>query len=1038
MNPSRRPTTHYAGAVLLTLACTAAALLASVAPAVAETFSNATTITMPDPDCTGPHKANPYPSNISVSGLTGTVSDVNVTLNGVTHAFQGDIEVLLASPVSGRNLTVLSDAGTGALNNASLTFDDSAASMAPQNVAWAPGTYKPSNYTELSGADPFPAPAPTPSSFSTLDEAFDGIAPNGTWSLYVLDDACPDAGSISGGWTLTITTVSGAGTSTSVTSSLNPSRTGQSVTFTATVTSAGNPVTTGTVTFKDGATILAANQALNGSGQATFTTNSLAEGNHVITATYNGTASFNTSSGTVDQRVDNNSTVTGDQYCNPGPIAINDNGPATPYPSNIFVSGAPTSLGKVTVTLKNISHTFAGDIEALLVGPAGQNLVIASDASTQPVSNVTVTFDDAASSQLPVTAAWAPAGSTISAKPTNHTELVADTFPAPAPPPSAATTLDTFNATNANGTWSLYVKDDGAPDIGSIAGGWCLNLTGDTTPPTVTINQAAGQAGTTGVAPINFTATFSEAVTGFTGSDVVFTGSTAGGTKTATVTGGPTIYNVEVTGMTTPGTVVASIPAGAAVDLGGNANTASTSTDNSVTWNPTTFSIDDITRAEGDAGTQVFSFTITRSGDTSAAASVDWSTLDGSAVAPSDYTAVGNTTVNFAVGETTKPALVTVNGDTTVEANDGFSVKLANPVGGTIADDTGVGRITNDDAASFSVGDATVTEGDAGTILATFTVTRSGDTGDAATVQWRTLDVHATGGSDFVAVGPTTLSFAAGDVSETVTVTVNGDMAVEPTEDFYVRLSDPTGGHTIADATGVGTITNDDFYGANSFSITDATVAEGNSATTAATFTVSRSGDISKAASVEVFTVSGTATAGVDYVAVAPTTVTFAAGQSSMPVSVTVNGDTVVEANETFTVRLGSVVGATIADGSGLGRITNDDTTTFSVDDVTVVEGDTGSSVATFTVTRSGAKGGTATVQWSTANGTATAASGDYVGVGATTLTFGPGETTKSVLVTVNGDTTTEANETFQVVLTSPVGASLGDGSGLGRITNDD
>ena len=78
--------------------------------------------------------------------------------------------------------------------------------------------------------------------------------------------------------------------------------------------------------------------------------------------------------------------------------------------------------------------------------------------------------------------------------------------------------------------------------------------------------------------------TFSEAVTGFTGSDVSFAGGTAGGTLSAAVTGGPTVYNVAVTGMTQRGTVVATIPAGGAQDAAANTNTASTSTDTTVTW----------------------------------------------------------------------------------------------------------------------------------------------------------------------------------------------------------------------------------------------------------------------------------------------------------------------------------------------------------------------------------------------------------------------------------------------------------------------
>lgn len=573
----------------LIVGCATLAVLAGVTPAQAVAFSNSAPITMPDPNCSDPDTATPYPSNIVVSGLSGTVSDVNVTLSGVTHAFQGDIEVLLVSPAGGtKNLVLLSDAGTGSFSSASITFDDSAGSQPPQNSAWAPGTYKPANYLELSGADVFPSPAPAASSNTTLAGAFNGINGNGTWSLYVIDDACPDAGSISGGWSLNITSVAAAATSTAVVSSLNPSRTGQSVTFTATVTSGGSPVTTGSVMFEDGATVLSAGVAVNGSGIATFTTAALVEGDHAIKATYIGNATFATSNASVTQRVDNDSTQTGNTYCNTGAVAINDNGAAFPYPSNIFISGASTYVVGVTATLKNVTHGFDGDIEILLVGPAGQNLVLVSDAGTAAISNLTVNLDDAAASSLPSSGSWAAANSTITRKPTNHTELAPDSFPAPAPAPTAATALSTFNATNPNGTWRLYVKDDGAPDSGSIAGGWCLNFTFDTTAPTVSIVQAAGQGDPASVSPIKFTATFSEAVSGFIGSDVSVAGS-AGGTKVATITGGgPIQYDVEVTGMTTAGTVIATIPAGRAVDAGNNGNTASAGGDNLVNWADTT------------------------------------------------------------------------------------------------------------------------------------------------------------------------------------------------------------------------------------------------------------------------------------------------------------------------------------------------------------------------------------------------------------------------------------------------------------------
>ncbi len=129
-------------------------------------------------------------------------------------------------------------------------------------------------------------------------------------------------------------------------------------------------------------------------------------------------------------------------------------------------------------------------------------------------------------------------------------------------------------------TFQVRAKDslgntDGSPDSYT----WVI----DTAGPTVTINQASGQADPTSAGPINFTVVFSEAVTGFATGDVMLSG-TAGATL-ATVSGGPTTYNVAVSGMTTNGTVIATVGANVAQDAAGNGNTASTSTDNTVTYN---------------------------------------------------------------------------------------------------------------------------------------------------------------------------------------------------------------------------------------------------------------------------------------------------------------------------------------------------------------------------------------------------------------------------------------------------------------------
>jgi len=118
----------------------------------------------------------------------------------------------------------------------------------------------------------------------------------------------------------------------------------------------------------------------------------------------------------------------------------------------------------------------------------------------------------------------------------------------------------------------------------------------DTVVPTVTINQAAEQTDPTATSPINFTVTFSEPVTGFDLNDLDLTTSTATGTLTPTITGSGPVYNVEVNGITGGGNVIASIKANGVIDTAGNNNTASTSTDNTITYNATFPTVTSINR----------------------------------------------------------------------------------------------------------------------------------------------------------------------------------------------------------------------------------------------------------------------------------------------------------------------------------------------------------------------------------------------------------------------------------------------------------
>ena len=164
---------------------------------------------------------------------------------------------------------------------------------------------------------------------------------------------------------------------------------------------------------------------------------------------------------------------------------------------------------------------------------------------------------------------------------------------------------------------------------------------------------------------------------------------------------------------------------------------------------------------------------------------------------------------------------------------------------------------------------------------------------------------------------------------------------------------------------------------------------------------------------------------------------TFAPGQTSKTVTVSVNGDLLDEANETFFVNLANSSNATIADGQGLGTITdNDPLPSLSINDVTVAEGNVGTTFATFTVTQSVPSGRAVSVDFATADITATAGS-DYLATSGT-LTFAAGETTKQVTVIVNGDLLDESNETFALNLSNPSNATIVDAQGIGTITDDD
>lgn len=226
---------------------------------------------------------------------------------------------------------------------------------------------------------------------------------------------------------------------------------------------------------------------------------------------------------------------------------------------------------------------------------------------------------------------------------------------------------------------------------------------------------------------------------------------------------------------------------------------------------------------------------------------------------------------------------------------------------------------------------------------------------------------------------------------------------------------------------------------AGAFGVADIAVDEGDAGTTDLTFTVTRDDGSDGEVTVNYAATFGSADAD-DIVGTLPAgTLTFAAGETAKTVTITVAGDTVRESDETIALTLTEATGgATIADAAATGTIVNDDGTApaVSIGDVSVVEGDAGQTLATFTVTRTGGDGAFS-VAYETMSNTATAGS-DFVGADGR-IDFAAGQQTATISIAVNGDTVREGNEKFYVALSDATdGATLTDSLGEATIVNDD
>ena len=733
-----------------------------------------------------------------------------------------------------------------------------------------------------------------------------------------------------------------------------------------------------------------------------------------------------------------------------------------------FAAGITSQTFNVSVTgdtdeepNETVVAMLSNAANATISTATGTGTIVNDDGVTISINSPSVTEGDSGSTTLTFTATlnkasaeqvtvdYADAGTGTATSGTDYTAITGGTLTF-----AVGTTSQTFDV-SVTGDTDEETDETVIVTLSNAANATILTATGtgtitdDDRTPSLSINSPSVTEGDSGSTNLTFTVTLNKASADQVTVDwAEGTGGTAtSGTDYTAITGGSLTFavgttsqtfNVSVTGDTTDEadeTVIVTLSNAANATIS-TATGTGTITDND---DAPTLSINSPRVTEGDSGSTNLTFTATLSAASGKQVTVDWAEgTGGTATSGTDYTTINGGTLTFAVGTTSQTFNVSVTGDTYEEPNETVVAMLSNAANATISTATGTGTIVNDDGLpALSINSPRVTEGDSGSKNLRFTVTLNKAGVDQVTVDWAEgTGGTATSGTDYTTITGGTLTFAVGTTSQTFDVSVTGDTDEEPNETVVAMLSNAANA-TISTATGTGTIVNDDGV---TVSIDSPSVTEGDSGSTTLTFTAT----LSKASTQQV-TVNyadagtGTATSGTDYTAITGGTLTFAVGTTSQTFDVSVTGDTDEETDETVIVTLSNAANATILTATGTGTITdNDGTPTVSIDSPSVTEGDSGSPTLTFTLTLSKASTEEVRVRFSD-KGTGTATAGtDYPAFSLQWLYFQPGELTKTVSISVTGDTVKEPNETIVVELLHPLYATIATPTGTGTITDDD
>jgi uncharacterized delta-60 repeat protein len=437
---------------------------------------------------------------------------------------------------------------------------------------------------------------------------------------------------------------------------------------------------------------------------------------------------------------------------------------------------------------------------------------------------------------------------------------------------------------------------------------------------------------------------------------------------------------------------------------------------------------------EGNYGQRELKFVVRLSQASAGTVRVDYSTIDSTATAGTDYTAISGS-LTIPAGQLTDTIRVQINGDRLVEAVERFKVMLSNPVNAIVTTGQAIGTINNDDALpAVSITNYTITEGTGRDSLLQVQVRLANAYPVPVTVEYATADSTATNGTDYIGASGT-LTFVPGDTLEFIPVLIRGDGIDEGTEIINVNLSNAINASLSATTRSRITINDDDLLPA--IVVSNISVTEKDITDTLIQIPVRLNRRYVETVTINYSSADSTATNGLDYGGVSGT-LTFLPGDTLEFIPLNIRGDRIDESNEIIKLSYFGIVNATPASATSRVTITDNDVLpAVQFTNLSIAEGNSGGLTSLgLQVRLSRAYPLPVTVSYATEDSTAVNGD-DYTGISGT-IVFAPEETLQTINLPVNGDYITEGSEIIKLRFTNPLNATVSTTPSRITLTNDD